>query len=150
MQFVRLFHILSLDGLMMSKVKLVFDVISECGHMITRDHLRAFIAMISECEDEDIDYAVGQVFSEIAPVGKGITFAMFRDLILLTDSFVSSVCIPLHFHHSSHHATHLKFQSGGGEKESPGENDEAANQGALGDNKSATEGTVVGAQMVTV
>lgn len=97
-QFVRLFHILSLDGLMRSKIRLVFDVIADLGNVISRQHLADFIARISECEDEDIDYVVDQVFAEIAPGHDGINFASFRDLVVLTDSFVSTVIIPLALH----------------------------------------------------
>lgn len=95
-QFVRLFHILSPDGRMMSKTRLVFDIITEFNHRsITRDHLRDFISMVSECEDEDVDYVVEQVFIEIAEGDDEISFAAFRDLVSLTDSFVSTVCIQL-------------------------------------------------------
>ena len=101
-QFVRLFTILSLDGLRASKIKLVFDVISECRRFISRPDLTSFIALISECEDEDIDYVVDQVFLEIAPGLDGISFASFSNLVVLADSFVSTVIIPLAMHSHSH------------------------------------------------
>ena len=42
------------------------------------------------------------MFQEIAPGLDGINFATFRDLVVLTDSFVSSVCIPLALHSRGH------------------------------------------------
>ena len=103
-QFVRLFHILSIDGLLASKIKLVYEVILGLGEgkFIGRGHLASFLALISDCEDDLLDYAVDQVFQEIAPGLDGINFATFRDLVVLTDSFVSSVCIPLALHSRGH------------------------------------------------